>query len=239
MKSLYYIFPVLFGFILPIHAIAQEMVRIPTEGDKAIGYVPCAVDALECSPASLEKKTLKSFQIDSVPVTNADYRNCVFANKCSESMYSTNSDASDNKPVVVSFDEAKRYCEAVDKKLPTPEQWLAAAFVNGIHAYTWGDEYIQTATTQQTIGQFDSLEDVASFPKDQVNGIYDMSGNGYEWVDYPEMGEYPSGKTGSDAACIIIRSRMCMGAAPNPLYRAIGIASIGIEPQVATFRCVK
>ena len=121
MKSLYYIFPVLFGFILPIHAVAQEMVRIPTEGDKAIGYVPCAVDAVECSPTSLEKKTLKSFQIDSVPVTNADYKNCVLANKCTKSTYSTNSDASDNKPVVVSFDEAKRYCEAVDKKLPTPE----------------------------------------------------------------------------------------------------------------------
>ena len=115
--------------------------------------------------------------------------------------------------------------------LPTEEQWLAAALADGVKKYPWGEEMLTTATAVIQIDNFTSLEPVGSMPSDQVGGIYDLAGNGYEWVNAPLMeADYPP-----DAACIAWDSRVCMGGAPLPLYQKIGIRASGI----ATFRCAK
>ena len=90
---------------------------------------------------------------------------------------------------------------------------------------------LATAAARTDLYNFSNLVDAGSMPSDQTNGIYDMSGNGLEWIQAPIM----KGESSPDVACSVRNSRACMGAAPLPLYQKIGI----YEGSVATFRCVK
>jgi formylglycine-generating enzyme required for sulfatase activity len=105
-----------------------------------------------------------------------------------------------------------------------------------VKAYSWGNDDESTAAIRQPeIDDFSTLSDVMSMPKDFANGVYDMSGNGYEWIGAKPLGKYEPGGAGGDIACIDSRTRICLGASPLPLYRKIGV---GIRAY-ATFRCVK
>ena len=106
-------------------------------------------------------------------------------------------DCMDHPVVHVSWPDAQAYCKWAGKKLPTEAQWEYAARGGSAHQiYPWGNERNPDGKWLHNIwqGQF-PLENtekdgyrttapVASFPANKY-GLYDMSGNVWEWVaDY-------------------------------------------------------
>ena len=230
-------------------AFAENMVRVPAAGDTVVGYVGCDVDATDCTSASVKKVNISAFEIDIHPVTVGEYGQCVKTGKCESfperlsappigmvGNHDINLVGKPDYPAVVSYDMAEAYCRYVGKSLTTEKQWLAAAMGNEVKAYAWGnDDEATAAVRQRGIDDFSALSDVMSMPKDFVNGLYDMSGNGYEWIDAKPLGKYETGGTGYDIACDDPRTRICLGAVPLPLYQKIGVK----VDAYATFRCVK
>ncbi len=152
---------------------------------------------------------MDSFLIGSTEVTVAEYRKCVEAGACANSekshFYRTpaddamfafcNFDSSreENHPMnCVSFAGAKAYCEWKDMRLPTEAEWeyVARAGVND-KIYVTGNDKPTCEDVIMDDGKGDNVGclmgstwPVASKEPNKF-GVYDMSGNVWEWVgDY-------------------------------------------------------
>jgi formylglycine-generating enzyme required for sulfatase activity len=80
----------------------------------------------------------------------------------------------------VSWEDAAAYCESVEKRLPTEAEWEKACRGPEGHAYSWGAE------PDAAKGRFGvAVADGPAQVESQVPngyGLYDMSGNVWEWV---------------------------------------------------------
>lgn len=119
--------------------------------------------------------------------------------------------AQDDEPAVhVTFDEAQAICRHFNKRLPTDAEWTAAAYLEQRNpapaGFTPGRRYpfphgnsarnshcLQDCSQQRGVAPAGSLDrgsghlPVMQTPAG-VNGLYDMGGNVWEWVDTP-MGD--------------------------------------------------
>ncbi len=174
---------------------------------------------------------VQTFWMDKNEVTYAEYKACEKAGKCPKSGPQYVDFDRPKQPINgVSWFDAKAYCEAQGKRLPTEAEWEKAARGTDGRLYPWGDE---EATCElaiikgKTEGRGCGLEkkgkkpdtgrpwEIGSRPPNQY-GLYDMSGNSFEWVhdwytrSYAECG----------AACEGVNPRgPCDGADECPGYK--------------------
>ncbi|MFZ5822440.1 MAG: SUMF1/EgtB/PvdO family nonheme iron enzyme [Chloroflexota bacterium] len=149
---------------------------------------------------------LNSFWIDQTEVTNGMYAYCVARGECSppsltksstrESYYG-DPEFSAYPVIYVSWNDAKTYCEWVDRRLPTEAEWEKSASWDGNryekNIYPWGNEF-DTCELANLKGCENDTTMVGSYKEGQSSyGTYDMGGNVWEWVaDWYDAGYYAS-----------------------------------------------
>ena len=165
-----------------VFVLAGEFLMGSAESDKDVGD--------EEKPQ--HTVSLDAFRIDQHEVTNAQYKQCVDAGKCTApSDSSSNTRKSyygnaqfDNYPVVyVSWQDAKNYCAWAGKRLPTEAEWEKAARGTDGRRYPWGDTFDKSKLNSFENGNKDTTE-VGKYPSGaSPYGAYDMAGNVWEWTN--------------------------------------------------------
>jgi formylglycine-generating enzyme required for sulfatase activity len=134
---------------------------------------------------------LDAFWMDKFEVTNALYKKCVDAGKCTRPNQTSSStrgsyygDASfDNYPVIyVDWNQAKMYCEWVGKRLPTEAEWEKAARGTDGRVYSWGNTFDASKLNSAEGNKGDTTQVGAYSSGASPYGIMDLSGNVWEWV---------------------------------------------------------
>lgn len=179
---------------------------------------------------------LSTFFIDQYEVTNAEYKACIKAGKCDEAGPRYRGYHDDNQPITgVSWFDAKKYCEAQGKQLPTEAQWEKAARGPDGEINPWGDAAAtcELAVIEDSRGRSCGVKKPGSKPEAgkifEVGqkpagryGLYDMSGNAEEWVldwyspDFSKCGEAcqgidPKGPCDGEVPCKGHRKRVLKG----------------------------
>ena len=188
----------------------DDMVPIPA-GEFIMGD-----DDIRAS-APRQRRFLKAYEIDRYEVTNEQYRAFIKAteHRQPELVDSWALDYSwreqefptgtGSQPVVlVSYDDARAYCNWGGKRLPTEQEWEKAARGTQGHRYPWGPGWDgrNAHTVERFSGPLTTVEDwqnflenfdedmeihpfdVGSYPQDVSSfGVMDLHGNVSEWVD--------------------------------------------------------
>ena len=182
---------------------------------------------------------LQTFWIDVNEVTYAEYKVCEKdpEQKCPKSgpQY-VDFDRPDQPINGVNWFDARAYCEAQGKRLPTESEWEKAARGTDGRTYPWGEEeancelaIIKTKDEGRACGVKKKGEKpetgrvwaVGSRPPTQY-GLYDMAGNSFEWVNdwysdsYEECGEpcfgvNPRGPCGGEDECTTHKHKVVRG----------------------------
>ncbi|MDH5761620.1 MAG: formylglycine-generating enzyme family protein [Nitrospinota bacterium] len=128
-----------------------------------------------------------AFYIDLYEVTNRDYKKFVDATKRPPPHHWTQGNIPKGKedhPVTyVSWFDANDYCQWTGKRLPNEEEWEKAARGQDGNIYPWGNLW-SLDKSNNPYKQSTGTQPVGSYPEGRsVYGLYDMSGNVWEWVD--------------------------------------------------------
>lgn len=152
------------------------MVCIPG-GDAVIG----STESPRESPR--HEVEVSTFYVDRYEVRNKDYEACERAKVCTERILPDRSFLGPDQPAVpLTWPMAHAYCAWAGKRMLTEAEWeKVARGGEEARAYPWGNE---PPTCER--GQFQgcapgTTKNVGSFPAGPY-GVFDMAGNGYEWV---------------------------------------------------------
>lgn len=138
------------------------------------------------------KVYLDAFYIDRYEVTNADYKRFVDAAghrtpvRWKNGIYPPGK--GDHPVVYVSWTDAYSYCQWLEKRLPSEEEWEKAARGTDGRHFPWGNEFDpMKANTPQywlNVRRGGGTMPVGSFKEGRgPYGLYDMAGNVYEWTE--------------------------------------------------------
>ncbi|MEW6324722.1 MAG: formylglycine-generating enzyme family protein [Nitrospirota bacterium] len=171
--------------------VTQRMVRVPA-GAFWMGNNGRGADGPgDEDEQPLHRVTVDTFWIDVYETTNAMYKAFVDAMGQKPPKHWQNDvypPGKANHPVIyISWHEAKSFCEWAGKRLPTEQEWEKAARGTDKRVFPWGNEIdMMKANTPQrwlALNQKGDTMPVGSFEAGQSPyGLYDMSGNVYEWV---------------------------------------------------------
>ena len=201
------------------------------------------------SPAHTVK--IDSFYMDNQKVTNAEYfQFCTKTGYKLPEFWNTDlfkcGEKYPNYPVVgISWMDATKYAEWAGKRLPTEAEWEYAARGGLINKdYPNGNEWTKERAVQKTSGWQNLTSPVKKQPPNGY-GLYDMSGNVWEWVadyysaDYYSESEFhnPTGpKTGTFR--VIRGGSWHSGPMCKKVYFRKGLPGPWCDFAVG-FRCVK
>ena len=132
-------------------------------------------------------ESVDKFYIDRYEVTNAEYEKFTYDTKREEPYHWPNGKVPKNKknhPVIyVNWHDASEYCKWKGKRLPTEQEWEKAARGDSGNIYPWGNTWAINKSNHPYKGST-GTEPVGSYPNGKSPyGLYDMSGNVWEWVD--------------------------------------------------------
>jgi len=147
----------------------------------------------------------KAFLIDKYEVTNLQYKQFIDATNRKSPKHFRNRTYPEGKidhPVVwVSWYDAHDYCEWAGKRLPTDIEWEKAARGTDGRDYPWGDDFdvnkVNSPVRWVSLNMPGDTTPAGAFEGGKSPyGLYDMSGNVWEWTDswytqYPGN-EWPS-----------------------------------------------
>ena len=137
------------------------------------------------------KMVVNSFYIDIYEVTNLQYFESLKYTKRKPPKHFINgqvpSGKADHPVVYVSWYDAKAYCEWAGKRLPTDVEWEKAARGTDGRTYPWGNEfdisYVNSPVRWVELKLLGDTTPIGAFEKGKsVYGLYDMSGNVWEWT---------------------------------------------------------
>ena len=145
--------------------------------------------------------------------------------------------------VLVTWEEAKAFCDCYGARLPAEAEWEYAARDGGKDILYYGtnykhriNEYIRHETNSVGYSYY------VGSKKPNGLGLYDMGGNVYEWIgdfypQYPDSGKAPEWADYSSYDLRIVRGGS-FWSPPWPVFQRIGM--LYDEPYSQTgFRCVK
>jgi Sulfatase-modifying factor enzyme 1 len=164
--------------------------RLIPGGRMWIGSEPSEHFAADESPRFLTE--LAPYCLDETEVTVSAYRACLERGACTkprDKQFHCNNryaDRSDHPINCIDWKQATAFCEAQTKRLPTEREWeLAARGGERYFEYAWGNE----PPDGRTCWKQPHSCPVRSFAAGAF-GLYDMTGNVWEWVD-DYYGPYP------------------------------------------------
>lgn len=138
-----------------------------------------------------QERMLGRYFIDIYEVTNLQYKAFIDATNRRSPEYFRNrtfpEGKSDHPVTFVDWKDANSYCEWAGKRLPTDMEWEKAARGTDGRIFPWGSEFdIDRANTPQRWKILEKEGDttpVGAFPEGRSPyGVYDMSGNVWEWT---------------------------------------------------------
>ena len=139
---------------------------------------------------------VETFYMDQNEVTVQEYRSCVRRGACPKAGPQYADFNRPRQPINgVSWFDARAYCAAQGKRLPTEAEWEKAARGVDGRTYPWGEEPADCtrAVIKTEAGRSCGVQkrgkhpekgrvwEVGKMPPTQF-GLYDMAGNSYEWV---------------------------------------------------------
>jgi formylglycine-generating enzyme required for sulfatase activity len=162
-------------------ASGAPMRAVPANGEFLMGSLGTSDGPNPSMPA--HHVELDAFYIDKYEVTNHLYKACVDAGGCSLPMNYENMRKNDNNlPVIyVTWFQARSYCEWRGAQLPTEAQWEKSARGADGRLYPWGNDPINCSLANYG-SCTQSTTEVGSYASTSPYGLYDMTGNVWEWV---------------------------------------------------------
>ena len=130
--------------------------------------------------------SVDEFSIERMEVSNASYRACVTAAACDPAPYLDDADlGGDAQPVVgVSWEDAKRYCEWIGRRLPTEAEWEYAARGEDLRRWPWEGAFDPKRANTAMAGDFHAKTAPVRSYVDGASpfGVLNLAGNVAEWV---------------------------------------------------------
>jgi formylglycine-generating enzyme required for sulfatase activity len=169
--------------------VPGEMVLIPA-GEYIIGSnEKDPVDKSVTNAAPEHKVKMNAFYIDKYEVTNKDYLDFAIktgyqaeGEKEGKSWRTFFSADKAMIPVVyITWKDANEYCKAQGKRLPTEDEWEAAARGPQGLRFPWGNEWQENKTNTAEAGLV-APADIGKFDDVSPLGVHDMMGNVQEWT---------------------------------------------------------
>ena len=119
---------------------------------------------------------LPSFYIDRTEVTNAAFAKFRLTHPFPKDEA--------NLPVThVTYEEAEAYATWAGKRIPTNDEWEAAARGKSGFRYPWGDTWDPKKVASRRVGKKQRVQPVGSLASGASPcGALDMAGNAWEWV---------------------------------------------------------